>query len=77
MAAAVVIKSYKSGHKNYSVVTLLSPNLQFKIVIIFQSCILINLQSKIGFPAEKFRKSLQSKLVGRGGGDCGGGGRLG
>lgn len=37
MAAAVVIKSYKYSHKNYSVVTLLSPNLQFKIVIIFQS----------------------------------------
>lgn len=48
MAAAVVIKSYKSGQKNYSAVSLLSSNLQFKIVIIFQSCILINLQSKTG-----------------------------
>lgn len=49
MAAAEVIKSYKSGQKKpYSAVSLLSPNLQFKIVIIFQSCILINLQSKTG-----------------------------
>lgn len=47
MAAAEVIKSYKSGQKK-TAVSLLSPNLQFKIVIIFQSCILINLQSKTG-----------------------------